>query len=119
MLQHNASKVGRRAHVMHAAMIAIHALCCGIPVIALAAAGASSTFAGLSVVAGGVHGALHAREIWLLGVSAALVAIGGAFEWRARTSNTGIPVLFAISLGCFALNLLIVASHRLPATAGL
>ena len=109
---------GDRAHLAHAAMISLHALCCGLPVVALALAAASGAATGVSLflaASQNLHAVLHQHEIWILALSATLVSLGGWFEWRAWRSGArrGISPLFAVSLGCFALNIAIIAVHRL------
>ncbi len=117
MLQHNIARAGDRAHVAHAAMISLHALCCGLPIVALmlaALSGASSGATAFLVVTRDIHGALHAHEIWILAGSALLVSLGGVMELAARRNGMkrGTPWLFALSLACFAFNLAIILVHR-------
>lgn len=118
MLQHNTPSAGQRAHVAHAALIGLHALCCGMPVVAVAAtalAGATSGLALFSESVGVFHHLLHAHEIWIALLSAVLVCAGGAMEFSARRdkrSRLGFPWLFALSLACFLANLIILAVHR-------
>lgn len=101
-----------RAHWAHAGVVALHALCCGLPlVVSLLGVAASAS------LAGGVftwHAVLHERELWLLGISAALVAIGAFAEWRfvRADRNRRVSALFAVSLACLAFNGAIVAGHR-------
>jgi hypothetical protein len=120
MLHHNTSArvAGRRAHLAHAALIGLHTLCCGMPILALAAVALSGTASGLALFASSAerfHALLHAHEIWILGASAGLVTLGGLFEAGARreeSSARGFPWLFALSAACFALNVAIIISHR-------
>lgn len=60
------------------------------------------------------HHILHTYEGWILAVSGALVAAGGALEALARRAghNHGFPWLFAISAACFVANLSIILAHR-------
>lgn len=113
MLQHN--RHGDRAHIAHAALIGMHAFCCGIPAVAMtlaATTGAAATGAtAFSATTGRLHDVVHTYEVWIVAASAILVALGGLMEWRAR--RAGFPWLFAASLACFALNLVIILSHRL------
>lgn len=100
-----------RTHWAHVAVVAIHALCCGVPIVASLAGLAAS-----AALMGGVlrfHTFLHGRELWLLGISAALVGAGWVAERRfiRRTGRTVSP-LFWVSLACFAFNAAIVAGHR-------
>lgn len=116
MLQHNATH-GDRAHLAHAAMISLHAFCCGMPALAMmlmALSGAASGGSIFVVTTQRLHAALHGQEIWILAASAVLVGIGGLFELAARRGGArrGFPWLFALSLGCFALNFAIIALHR-------
>ena len=101
-----------RTHWAHVGVVAIHVLCCALP-IALSVLGLAVTAALLPGVLAW-HGALHERELWLLAVSAALVVVGAFSEWRfARANRTRrISMLFAASLACFALNGALVAGHR-------
>jgi len=117
MLQHNSARAGRRAHVAHAAVVGLHTLCCGLPALALMAAalsGAASSVALLSETTGQIHDFMHRHEIWVLVVSAVLVVSGGYLEFRARKSGHAhaFPWLFAISVFCFVLNIVIIAVHR-------
>ncbi len=112
-----ALKAGKKAHVAHAAMISMHALCCGMPILAVMLAALSGAAAGTSllvVVSRQVHNALHAHEFWILGVSAALVSLGGLFEVLAVRSGLRkrFSPLFAVSCACFVFNLAIIAVHR-------
>lgn len=101
----------------HAAVVGLHALCCGLPALALLAAAASSATSGVAVAAEFLetfHDLLHAHEVWILAVSAALVVIGGALEVIARRNvrAQAFPWLFLISVACFLVNVLIVLAHR-------
>lgn len=124
MLQHNTSvlgaralKAGKKAHIAHAAMISIHTLCCGMPILAVMLAALSGAAAGTSllvVVSRQVHTALHAHEFWILGLSATLVTLGAVFEvlaLRAGLRRRFSP-LFAVSCACFVFNLAILVVHR-------
>lgn len=115
MLQHNAS-VGRPAHIAHTAMVALHALCCGVPGLALLAAALAGTASGVLLVresVGRFHAFVHAGEAWILGVSAALVVTGGILEAVSRRGRRqGFPWLFALSAVCFLANVALVAAHR-------
>ena len=126
MLQHNISsqahghgvaRAGAQAHLAHAAVIAMHTFCCGLPILALALAGLSGVSAGASlfvVSSQRLHGLLHAHEIWILALSGALVSGGAALEWsaiRAGVRRRPSP-LFALSCACFVFNLAILAVHR-------
>lgn len=113
----DAARNGRQAHIAHAALIGLHAICCGMPALAVAAAalaGATSTVALFSDYVGFFHRVLHAHELWILMLSVVLVAIGGALELIARKQGRGrgFPWLYAISVGCFLINVAILAAHR-------
>jgi len=101
----------------HAAMIVLHAICCGLPILALmatAASGATSGVLAFSTATNTVHSYLHGHEIWILGASVALVGIGGALELAARGQGPrNFPWLFALSVACFAFNLALITVHRL------
>ena len=97
-------------------MVSLHALCCGLPALALIAAAASGAAAG-SVLLPDIfvqfHEFMHGQEIWILVISAALVGVGGYLEWAARrTHRHGFPWLFALSAACFVANVAIIAVHR-------
>ncbi len=121
MLQHNSSEAAadgaahghaRRAHIAHAAVVAIHALCCGAPIVLLLVASAATSAAGGFVTQ--THAFLHGHELWLIALSAALILGGAWAEWRARQSgHKRFPVLFALSLACLLANVAIVAVHRI------
>jgi hypothetical protein len=100
----------------HAAVMGLHALCCGLPALALAAAavsGATSGIALLSDSAGKLHEFLHQHELWILVISAALVVLGGWLEVSARRHHRhGFPWLFAFSVLCFTANVAIILIHR-------
>ena len=109
---------GARTHWAHVAVVAMHTVCCGLP-LAVSMMGLAATAA----LMGGVlrfHQFLHGRELWLLAISATLVTLGGVAEWRLlRGGGRRVSTMFAVSLACFALNAAIIAGHRLggaPAT---
>lgn len=117
MLQHNSAQAGRKAHLAHAAVVSLHALCCGLPALAMLAAALSGATSGIAALAGFVepfHDLLHRHEIWILVVSAALVAAGGALEAAARRGphTHGFPWLFLVSVFSFLINVAIVVAHR-------
>ncbi len=117
MLQHNAHQAGAKAHVAHAAMLAMHALCCGLPIVAMSLAalsGATSGATAFVATTGQLHALLHSHELWILAGSALLVSMGGAFEVVARRGGIarGFPWMFAVSVACFVLNFAIIAVHR-------
>jgi hypothetical protein len=103
---------GRRTHWAHVAVVALHTLCCGLPLVA-----SLSGLAASAALMGGVlrfHTFLHGRELWLLGVSASLVALGAFAEWRfTRGGQQRVSRMFAVSVACFAFNAAIIAGHRL------
>lgn len=108
-----------KAHAAHAAVVGLHSLCCGAPALAMVVAAVSGAASGATVlpsIFSRLHDLLHANEIWILVVSASLVSLGGLLELNARRAGhgaKGFPLMFAISLGCFALNVAIIAGHRL------
>jgi len=117
MLQHNSARAGKKAHLAHAAVVSLHALCCGLPALAMLAAAISGATSGAAMLAGvlePVHALLHAHEVWILAASAALVVAGGALEAVARRGphRHGFPWLFAFSVGCFLVNVAIIVAHR-------
>jgi hypothetical protein len=117
MLQRNAIVGGRQAHVAHAALIGLHTICCGMPVLAVALtalAGATSGVVLLSRSVGHLHHILHAHEVWILLLSATLVIVGGVLEVSARRGGGrfAVPWLYAFSVACFLLNVAILAVHR-------
>lgn len=101
-----------RTHWAHVAVVALHAICCGLPILASIAGLAAS-----AALMGGVlrfHTILHTHELWILGISAVLVVAGGVAERRlVRGTARGVSPLFWVSLACFAFNVAIVAGHRL------
>jgi len=117
MLQHNSARAGKKAHIAHAAVVGLHALCCGLPALALLAAAVSGATSGVTVLANAfapVHDFLHQHEVWILAVSAALVVLGGILEAVSRRGahKHGFPWLFSISVACFLLNVGIILAHR-------
>lgn len=109
-----ARRNGRAAHWAHVAVVALHTICCGLPLAASLVGLAAS-----AALMGGVlrfHTFLHGRELWLLGVSAALVALGAFVEWQfMRGGQRRVSRMFAVSMACFAFNAAIIAGHRLGA----
>lgn len=117
MLQHNSARAGKKAHIAHAALIGFHALCCGLPALAMTAAAVSGLTSGAALMSGvfePLHALLHTHEVWILVGSAALVVTGGVLEVVARRGAHahGFPWLFAFSVGCFLANVAIVMAHR-------
>lgn len=115
MLQHNIT--ARHTHAAHAAVVALHAICCGLPalaVTAVAVSGAASGFVLASSYVQTLHALLHGHELWLIGVSALFVTAGGVMELmlRRRGGSQTFPWMFAVSLGCFLVNVAILAVHR-------
>jgi hypothetical protein len=110
---HAAHAHARRAHAAHAAVVSLHALCCGAPVaLLLLSAGAATGVLGSFVTR--THAFLHGHELWLLAISATLILAGGYAEWRSRRAGArGFPALFALSILCLVANVAIIAVHRL------
>lgn len=113
MLQRN---VPRHAHVAHAAVVGFHALCCGVPALAMLAAalsGTAATVALLPDVYEHFHRAVHAYEGWILALSAALVTLGAWLEVMVRRGHGhGFPWLFSFSVLCFVINGAVVLGHQ-------
>jgi len=117
MLQHNSTQAGKKAHIAHAAVVGLHAICCGLPALALLAAAVSGAASGTALLANAftpIHDFLHQHEVWILAASAALVVGGGVLEVVARRGPHahGFPWLFSVSVACFAANVAIVLAHR-------
>jgi hypothetical protein len=113
MLQHNTAKQGAsRAHWAHAALVGMHALCCGLP-MAMAVAGVAIGALAWAGPIIRIHTFLHGYEPEMLMVSFALVAIGGFAEWRRRAQLRAFPKLYALSLICFLANAGMVTTHWL------
>ncbi|MES1204111.1 MAG: hypothetical protein ABUS57_21950 [Pseudomonadota bacterium] len=116
MLQHNTSANGGRAsskaHWAHAALVSMHALCCGLPA-AMAVAGFAIGALAWAAPIVRLHTFLHGYEPEMLMVSFALVAIGGLAEWRRRTQLRSFPKLYALSLVCFLANAGMITTHWL------
>ncbi|ANP47308.1 hypothetical protein ATE48_15980 [Candidatus Viadribacter manganicus] len=115
-LQHNSTEAPRRAHLAHAAVMSLHAICCGLPALAMLAAAVSGATSGIALLAGSVqeiHHFLHKHELWILLISAALVVTGGVLEANSRKHHShGFPWLFAFSVLCFIANVTIILLHR-------
>lgn len=94
----------------------LHAICCGLPALAMLAAAVSGATSGVALLAGSfeeIHHFLHQHELWILVVSAALVVVGGWLEASSRkTHRHGFPWLFAFSVLCFVANVAIIVAHR-------
>jgi hypothetical protein len=117
MLQRNAAKAPRRAHLAHAAVVGMHALCCGLPALAMLAAALSGTASAAALLPDSFvqfHRLLHGYELWILGLSAALVALGAWMEAGSRRSHPaqGFPWLFAFSVLCFLVNAGVIFAHN-------
>jgi hypothetical protein len=117
MLQRNTQAAPRRAHLAHAAVVGLHALCCGLPALAMLAAGLSGAASGIALFSdafGAVHQLLHTHELWILGLSAALVTLGAWLELNARRAHLGhgFPWLFGFSVLCFVINVGVILAHR-------
>ncbi len=115
MLQHNTRDGGSRAHWAHAALVSMHALCCGLPA-AMAIAGVAIGALAWATPIVRLHTFLHGYEPEMLLVSFALVTIGGIAEWRRRAQLRGFPKLYALSLMCFLANAGIVTTHWMHPT---
>ena len=114
MLQRNNP---HHAHIAHAAVVGLHAICCGLPALAMLAAtlsGAASIGALLPDSFEQFHRLLHGYEVWIVGLSAALVTLGAWLEMGARRKHPrqGFPWLFAFSLLCFLINVGVILAHR-------
>jgi hypothetical protein len=116
MLQHNSSEAGKKAHLAHAAVMSLHAICCGLPALAMLAVALSGAASGVALFAdyvGEMHRFLHGHEYWILAVSAGLVGVGGWMELQSRRHhNHGFPWLFAFSVLCFFANVTMILVHR-------
>ncbi len=120
MLQHNvrpAPAARQRAHLVHAAMVGLHTLCCGLPALGLIAVALSGAASGVTLFANSMeslHFVLHTYEGWILGASAVLVLGGGVLEALARRGAHahGFPWLFALSVACFLVNVAVIFAHR-------
>jgi len=117
MLQHNTARAGRKAHLAHAAVVALHALCCGLPALAMLAAAVSGATSGIALLSDffePFHHLLHQHELWIMAVSAALVVLGAVLEVVARRKPHahGFPWLFSLSVLCFLVNVAIIVAHR-------
>jgi hypothetical protein len=115
MLQHNAPS--RHAHLAHAAVVGMHVFCCGLPAAAMLAAGLSGAASAGALLPESFrifHHFLHNYELWIVAVSAGLVALGGWLELRAhrRGHGHGVPWLFAFSVLCFFVNVGVILAHR-------
>lgn len=115
MLQRNAP--AHHAHLAHAAVVGMHAICCGLPVLAMLAAafsGAASAGALLPDLFEVFHRFLHGYELWIVALSAGLVTVGGWMELGVRRKGHahGFPWLFAFSCACFVFNLAVILAHR-------
>jgi hypothetical protein len=114
MLQRNSP---RHAHIAHAAVVGMHAICCGLPALAMLAAALSGTASVGTLLPDSFeqfHRLLHGYELWIVGVSAALVTLGAWLEVGARRTHQGhgFPWLFAFSVLCFLLNVGVILAHR-------
>ncbi len=114
MLQHNTA--AQRAHLAHAAVVALHAVCCGLPLAAMLLVGMSGALSAgvlLPDSFGIFHQWLHGYEIWVVALSVVLVAFGAWLEVDARRGGhvQGFPWLFTFSTLCLVMNLGVVLAH--------
>lgn len=116
MLQRNTAQTAASAHVAHAAVVGMHALCCGLPALAMVLAALSGTASGALLASsglGGLHTLLHAHELWIVIASGALVVLGASLEFKARAERgRDLPWLFLFSALCFVFNLAVIGLHR-------
>ena len=115
MLQRNAKP--DHAHLAHAAVVGMHAFCCGLPIAAILAAGLTGAASASALLPDSFevfHHLLHGYEPLIVAVSALLVVLGGWMEVSSRRQGRahGFPWLFALSLGCFLANAALVLAHR-------
>lgn len=113
MLQHNThNAAAERTHWIHALVVGVHVLCCGLPagMALLGVVVGALAWAGPVTV---LHRFLHGYEPEIIALSFSLVVIGGVLEWRRRADRRGFPTLYALSLACFLANAGIVAAHRI------
>lgn len=94
----------------------LHAICCGLPALAMLAAAVSGATSSVALLAGSfeeIHHFLHQHELWILLISAGLVVTGGVLEANSRKHHRhGFPWLFAFSVLCFVANVTIIVLHR-------
>jgi hypothetical protein len=113
MLQRNKP---RHAHLAHAAVVGMHAICCGLPALAMLAAALSGTASAAALLPDSFeqfHRMLHGYEVWILGLSAALVTLGAWLEVSSRVRRSaGFPWLFAFSVACFVVNAGVIFAHQ-------
>ena len=114
MLQRNNP---HHAHIAHAAVVGMHAVCCGLPAVAMLAAALSGTASAVALLPDSFekfHDMLHGYELWIVGLSAGLVTLGAWLEVSARRNHPGLgfPWLFAFSVLCFLLNVGVILTHR-------
>ena len=116
MLQHNTKNesLSRRTHWAHAAVVALHTVCCGIPAFLAITGAAMWILSWASGPVASIHGFIHGYEAEVTALSFILVVVGGALEWHHRAGRKGIPKLYALSLICFFANISLIAAHRLP-----
>lgn len=125
MLQHNVhahdnaphDHGAHKAHWAHAIVVSLHALCCGLPAMAMliaAVSGAASASVLLPEFFVEFHAFMHAYELWILVGSALLVIIGGILELAHRRlhPHLGFPWLYAMSISCFVANAAIILTHQ-------
>lgn len=114
MLQRNNP---HHAHLAHAAVVGVHAVCCGLPALAMLAAVVSGTASVGALIPDSFeqfHRLLHGLELWIVGLSAGLVTLGAWLELSARRNHPGqaFPWLFAFSVLCFLVNVGVILAHR-------
>lgn len=113
-------RIVKTSHLAHAAMVSLHSLCCGLPILAtLASSVLGAGLLGLQRGATLAHEQIHRVELALVVLSAAFVLLGAALEWRAhqRRRQAGEPgrvsLFFLASVGFLAFNAWFTTLHQL------
>jgi hypothetical protein len=101
----------------HAAVVGVHALCCGVPMAAMLVAGLSGAVSAGMLLPDSFelfHQWMHGYELWILALSASLVVLGAWLEVEARRGRVaaGFPWLFAVSVGCLCINAAVILGHQ-------
>jgi hypothetical protein len=113
------AQAGLSAHVhrTHIFAVAVHILCCGLPLAASAFSLLTGIGGGLARWASDLHHLMHGMEIPLLATSAVLLVIAAiSFYVRRNTIGRLDKALFAASLLAFAVNAIVTLPHALSSS---
>lgn len=99
-------------HRAHIVAVAVHIVCCGLPLVASALSLVAGVGGGVVTFSTKLHAYLHGLELPLLLTSGVLLSVAAvAFVLRYRSLGWGDKLLFAASLVAFLINLGVTVPH--------